>query len=191
MNVHSTAPTDPDAFLRWNEGREGKRELVRGEVVEHMINVTRAHAYIVTRLLFELTAALDPARYEAYAVDIGLKTSDGVHSTRCADREPSAAESAVPVLRDGTAGLLAVLPDGPRRTDTAGKTRASRRRMLSGAVKAGARLGGRGLHPGRGAPAEPVRLQSPVRRPAKNLLTGCPNEPAVSCTRLTPDSSPA
>lgn len=78
MNVHSTAPTDPDAFLRWNEGREGKRELVKGQVIEHMINVTRAHAYIVTRVLIELGAALDPVRFDAYAVDIGMKTPDGV-----------------------------------------------------------------------------------------------------------------
>jgi Uma2 family endonuclease len=78
MNVHSTAPTDRDAFLRWNEGREGKRELVRGKVVEYMINVTRSHVRTVTRLLFELASQLDPKRFEAYAVDIGLKTPDGV-----------------------------------------------------------------------------------------------------------------
>jgi Uma2 family endonuclease len=78
MNIHSNAPTDPDAFLRWNEGREGKRELVRGSVVEYMINVTRAHAYIVTHLLIELGAALDSRRFEAYAVDLGMKTPDGV-----------------------------------------------------------------------------------------------------------------
>ena len=34
-------PTTPDEFLRWNEGREGKREFVRGKVVEMMINVTK------------------------------------------------------------------------------------------------------------------------------------------------------
>lgn len=78
MNIHSTAPTDPDAFLRWNEGREGKRELVKGRVVEQMINVTRSHVRIVTRLLSELASRLDPSRFEAYAVDIGLKTADGV-----------------------------------------------------------------------------------------------------------------
>ena len=78
MNLHSPPPSDPDAFLRWNEGREGKRELVDGKVIEYVINVTRAHAYIVTRLLVELTAALDPARFEVYAVDIGLKTPHGV-----------------------------------------------------------------------------------------------------------------
>jgi Uma2 family endonuclease len=78
MNVHSLPPTDPDAFLRWNEGREGKRELVNGQVVEHMINVTRGHVRVVTRLLYELTSRLNPLRFEAYAVDIGLKTPAGV-----------------------------------------------------------------------------------------------------------------
>ena len=78
MNVHSTAPTDPDAFLRWNEGREGKRELVKGRVVEYMINVTRSHVRVVSRLLVELASKLDPARFEAFAVDIGLKTPAGV-----------------------------------------------------------------------------------------------------------------
>ncbi len=78
MNVHPSAPTDPDAFLRWNLGREGKRELVNGRVVEYVINVTRAHVRIVTRLLIELASKLDPKRFEAYAVDIGLKTPDGV-----------------------------------------------------------------------------------------------------------------
>jgi Uma2 family endonuclease len=78
MNIHSTPPTDPDDFLRWNEGREGKRELVNGQVIEYMINVTRGHVRVVTRLLYELTSKLDPRRFEAYAVDIGLKTPEGV-----------------------------------------------------------------------------------------------------------------
>ena len=78
MNVHPAPPTDPDAFLRWNEGREGKRELVNGQVIEYMINVTRGHVRVVTRLLYELTSKLDPLRFEAYAVDIGLKTPNGV-----------------------------------------------------------------------------------------------------------------
>ena len=78
MNIHSAPPTDPDAFLRWNEGREGKRELVNGQVVEYMINVTLGHVRVVTRLLSELASKLDPLRFEAYAVDIGLKTPKGV-----------------------------------------------------------------------------------------------------------------
>ena len=78
MNIHSAPPTDPDAFLRWNEGREGKRELVNGKVVEYMINVTRDHVRVVSRLLVVLTRLLDGSRHEAYAVDIGMKTPSGV-----------------------------------------------------------------------------------------------------------------
>ena len=48
MNLQSKYPTTADEFLRWNEGREGKREFVRGNVVEMMINVTRNHARIAT-----------------------------------------------------------------------------------------------------------------------------------------------
>jgi Uma2 family endonuclease len=78
MNIHPSAPTDPDAFLRWNEGREGKRELVRGKVIEMMINVTRSHARVVGGLMVALAAALDRAKYEVFAVDFGMKTPSGV-----------------------------------------------------------------------------------------------------------------
>ena len=37
MNLQTKMPTTADEFLRWNEGREGKREFVRGRVVEMMI----------------------------------------------------------------------------------------------------------------------------------------------------------
>ena len=41
MNIQSKHPTTADEFLRWNEGREGKREFVRGKVIElMMINTT-------------------------------------------------------------------------------------------------------------------------------------------------------
>jgi Uma2 family endonuclease len=78
MNVHSTAPTDPDAFLRWNEGREGKYELVNGRVVQNMIRVTRQHVRVVQNLLFFLRTRLDARRYEVLTVDFGIKTPDGV-----------------------------------------------------------------------------------------------------------------
>jgi Uma2 family endonuclease len=78
MNFQSSAPTDPDAFLRWNEGREGKYELVRGRVVQNMIRVTRRHVHLVQNLLFLLRAALDPARFDVLTVDFGMKTPEGV-----------------------------------------------------------------------------------------------------------------
>ena len=78
MNIHPTAPTDPDAFLRWNEGREGKRELVNGKVIEMMIQVTRDHARIVGALMIALASRLDRTRHEVFAVDFGMKTPSGV-----------------------------------------------------------------------------------------------------------------
>jgi Uma2 family endonuclease len=78
MNIHPTAPTDPDAFLRWNEGREGKRELVNGKVIEMMIHVTRDHARVVSALMITLAAAFDRTRYEVFSVDFGMKTPSGV-----------------------------------------------------------------------------------------------------------------
>jgi Uma2 family endonuclease len=78
MNLHSSAPTDPDAFLRWNEGREGRRELVNGRVVEMMIHVTRGHARLVARLSGVLSELLDRRRFEVFTSDLGIKTPEGV-----------------------------------------------------------------------------------------------------------------
>lgn len=78
MNVHSTAPTDPDAFLRWNEGREGKRELVKGRVVEMMTGASYGHARRVRQLARILEDRLDDNRFEVVTHDIGVKTSFGV-----------------------------------------------------------------------------------------------------------------
>ena len=60
MNLQQKMPTTADEFLRWNEGREGKREFVRGRVVEMMINVTRNHGDIATNLLLATAAAARP-----------------------------------------------------------------------------------------------------------------------------------
>ena len=62
MNVHPSAPTDPDAFLRWNEGREGKRELVRGKIIEMMTGATRGHAILVSELSAALRQQIDRDR---------------------------------------------------------------------------------------------------------------------------------
>ena len=78
MNIHSNAPTNPDAFLRWNEGREGKYELVKGKVVQNMIRVTRQHARVVQNLMLALRPALDPNQFEVFMVDFGIRTPDGV-----------------------------------------------------------------------------------------------------------------
>jgi Uma2 family endonuclease len=78
MNLHSSAPTDPDAFLRWNEGREGRRELVNGRVVEMMIGATWGHARRVRRLARALEDHLDEERFEVGTNDVGVRTSAGI-----------------------------------------------------------------------------------------------------------------
>lgn len=78
MNIQSRYPTTPDEFLRWNEGREGKREFVRGKVVEMMINVTRNHVRIVTNLVLALGKRLDLTAYDMGSADFGVRTPDGI-----------------------------------------------------------------------------------------------------------------
>lgn len=78
MNLQQKMPTTVDEFLRWNEGREGKREFVRGRVVEMMINVTRNHVDIATNLLFALRHRLDRSAYSVGSADFGVRTPDGI-----------------------------------------------------------------------------------------------------------------
>jgi Uma2 family endonuclease len=78
MNIQSRYPTTADDFLLWNEGREGKREFVRGRVVEMMINTSRNHARIAFNLLSALGRRLDLSEYEVGSADFGVRTPDGV-----------------------------------------------------------------------------------------------------------------
>jgi Uma2 family endonuclease len=78
MNLQTRYPTTPDEFLRWNEGREGKREFVRGRVVELMINTTKRHAVLATRLAAILLRQLPYPDYAVGSADFGVKTPDGV-----------------------------------------------------------------------------------------------------------------
>ena len=78
MNVQTRYPTTADEFLRWNEGREGKREFVRGKVVELMINTSKRHAFIATRLVLTLSRHLSYPTYTFGSADFAVKTSDGV-----------------------------------------------------------------------------------------------------------------
>ena len=78
MNVQTRYPTTVDEFLRWNEGREGKREFVRGRVVEMLINVTRNHWRVATRLTQQLIARLGTERYDIGSADFGVRTPDGI-----------------------------------------------------------------------------------------------------------------
>lgn len=78
MNIQSKPPTTPDEFLRWNEGREGKREFVRGRVVEMMINVTRDHWRLANRLERQIAAQLGDEEYDVGTTDHGVRTPDGI-----------------------------------------------------------------------------------------------------------------
>ena len=78
MNLQQKMPTTADEFLRWNEGREGKREFVRGRVVEMMINVTRNHWRLANRLERQLAAQLGDEYYDVGTTDYGVRTPDGV-----------------------------------------------------------------------------------------------------------------
>lgn len=78
MNIQSKMPTTADEFLRWNEGREGKREFVRGKVVEMMINVTRNHAEIAANLIHLLRMQLDRKQFSVGSADFAVRTPDGI-----------------------------------------------------------------------------------------------------------------
>lgn len=79
MNLQTKMPTTADEFLRWNEGREGKWEFVRGRVVElMMINTTRNHFRIATNLVVALRGALDLSAYDVGSADFGVRTPSGV-----------------------------------------------------------------------------------------------------------------
>ncbi len=102
MNVHALPPTDPDAFLRWNEGREGFRELADGKVVEMMTGGTYGHARLMFRLALELHARLEPAGLEVATGDVGVKSGRSVRYpdvvvTRGGD-DPRALAVVAPVL---------------------------------------------------------------------------------------------
>jgi Uma2 family endonuclease len=78
MNLQQKMPTTAEEFLLWNEGREGKREFVRGRVVDMMINVTRNHWRLANRLERQLAAQLGDEDYDVGTTDHGVRTSDGV-----------------------------------------------------------------------------------------------------------------
>jgi Uma2 family endonuclease len=78
MNIHAKLPSTPEEFIVWNEDREGKREFVRGRVVEMMIHTTRNHTRLCVRLMAELGRTLALDKYDIGSADFAIKTSDGV-----------------------------------------------------------------------------------------------------------------
>ncbi len=78
MSIQTKMPTTADEFLRWNEGREGKREFVRGRVVELMINVTRNHIEIAGNLFQTLRQQPDRKQFTVGSADFAVRTADGI-----------------------------------------------------------------------------------------------------------------
>jgi Uma2 family endonuclease len=104
MNVQSRLPTTADEFLAWNEGRQGKREFVKGRVVEMMINVSRRHVRLATNLLMQLSSQLDGQRYDVGTADFAVRTPTGVRypdvfvDERTAESDPADLAARKPVL---------------------------------------------------------------------------------------------
>lgn len=78
MNIQSHPIMTADEFLRWNEGREGKREFVHGNVREMMTGGSRKHAEIMLNLAIVFRTALDTAGYVVTAADYAVRTHLGI-----------------------------------------------------------------------------------------------------------------
>jgi Uma2 family endonuclease len=68
---------DNEEFLRWAEGRPGRYELVRGQVVEMMAGATKSHRMLVTRIMAALAEQLDESRWLANAADCAVEVGPG------------------------------------------------------------------------------------------------------------------
>lgn len=80
MNVQdrAIAPRTADDFLRWNEGREGKREFVDGRIVAMMTGGSRRHAELFLSFAFLLKQAMSDPAMRVTAADYGVRTPAGV-----------------------------------------------------------------------------------------------------------------
>ena len=117
-DLASTAPTEPEAFLRWAASLDRhhpyKYELSRGKASRMMIQVSRAHWLVTANVLGELLLNLDRTRFQAGPAEFGVKTSDGVrYPDVLVDRASSSLEAyaceapifIVEVLSPSTTGL--------------------------------------------------------------------------------------
>src|SRR4051812_10973981 len=78
MNLQTKLPTTADEFLRWNEGREGKWDLVDGRIVDMMVKVSKYHAILCANLLFLLKTCLSFPPHIVTSADFGVKTATSV-----------------------------------------------------------------------------------------------------------------
>lgn len=71
------APTDPAAFVRWAEGREGRFELSDGQITM-MVGATIRHEKIVARLAHLLSASLDPGLFTVASGGLAVAVPGGI-----------------------------------------------------------------------------------------------------------------
>lgn len=100
----ASAPTEPEAFLRWSEQRrreEGKFELSRGRVTCNMIHASSLHARVLRNLVGQLDRLLDPDRFDIGISDFAVRTPYGIRSPDVVvepARSQSARSTATPIL---------------------------------------------------------------------------------------------
>ncbi|MCE7030419.1 Uma2 family endonuclease [Jiella avicenniae] len=78
MNIQAPAIRTVEDFLRWNEGREGKREFVNGRIVEMVTGGTERHAELMLLLAMAMRSRLAADDYVVTASDYAVKTPWGV-----------------------------------------------------------------------------------------------------------------
>ena len=71
------APTEPAAFVRWAEGREGRFELADGQITM-IVGATIRHEKLVARLAYLLGAALDPAMFTVASGGLAVAVPGGI-----------------------------------------------------------------------------------------------------------------
>jgi len=104
MNLQSKMRATADEFLRWNEGREGKREFVRGRVVELARDATRRHVQLASSFLFALGRQLDQSRLDIGTATLAVHTPGGIRfpdifvDRRTADSRGTDLAASEPVL---------------------------------------------------------------------------------------------
>jgi Uma2 family endonuclease len=78
MNVQTKRPTTSADFLAWNEGQEGKWDLVAGRIVDMMVRVSRNHALLAARMVAILSRSLSFPPYTISTADFGVTTATSV-----------------------------------------------------------------------------------------------------------------
>jgi Uma2 family endonuclease len=100
----ASAPTEPEAFLRWSEQRpreEGRYELSRGRVTCTMTFVSRLHSRVLRNLVLELGRLLELDRFDIGISDFAVQTPYGIRSPDVVvepARPQNARSTATPVL---------------------------------------------------------------------------------------------